>query len=213
MKGILVLVLPALMIFHEHACAQAVVEGKVELRKNPKITVLNQRYEANLDASVVAPDPPTAAIYIEGNFPAPKAPPHAELAQKNLAFVTPLLPVETGTIVSFPNLDDTYHNIFSYSKAKRFDLGRYRGDERPIPSQVFDTPGVVALHCDIHEHMHGVILVLSTPHFTKSDQEGRYRLGGLPPGHYTLKAWVDSKTTYEKPVDLKSGSALHVDFP
>jgi hypothetical protein len=61
--------------------------------------------------------------------------------------------------------------------------------------------------------MHGVILVLSTPHFAKSDQEGHYRLGNLPAGHYTLKAWVDSKTTYEKPVDLKSGSTLHIDFP
>jgi plastocyanin len=213
MKWTSVFVLFALLLSLRHACAQAVVEGKVELRKNAKITVLNQRYQANLDASVVAPDPPTAAIYIEGNFPAAKTAPQAELAQKNLNFVTPLLPIQTGTVVSFPNLDDTYHNIFSYSKTKRFDLGRYRGDERPIPSQVFDTAGVVALHCDIHEHMHGVILVLDTPHFTKSDQEGRYRLGNLPAGHYTLKAWVDSKTTYEKPVDLKSGATLHIDFP
>ena len=203
----------ALLLFHHDARAQAVVEGKVELRKNAKVAVLNQRYQASLDASVIAPDPPTAAIYLEGNFPAPKAPPRAQLAQKNLAFSTPLLPIEVGTVVEFPNQDDTYHNIFSYSKPKRFDLGRYRKDERPVPSQVFDMPGVVALHCDIHEHMHGVILVLNTPHFTKSDTDGRYRLEGLPGGHYTLKAWVDSKTTYERPVDLKPGAVLRADFP
>ena len=133
--------------------------------------------------------------------------------KKKLAFVTPLLAVLVGTAVEFPNEDDTYHNIFSYSKPKRFDLGRYRGEERPIPSQVFDKPGVVALHCDIHDHMHGVILVLETPHFVTTDPDGRYRLSNLPPGRYKLKAWIDSKTTREHEVDLKPGATLHVDFP
>ena len=135
------------------------------------------------------------------------------MTQKNLAFVTPLLLVQVGTTVEFPNLDDTYHNIFSYSKPKRFDLGRYKGDERPIPSQIFDKPGAVVLHCDIHEHMYGIILVLSTPHFARTDPEGRYRLENLPTGRYALKAWVDSKTIYEHPVDLKAGGTLHIDFP
>jgi hypothetical protein len=79
--------------------------------------------------------------------------------------------------------------------------------------QTFDQPGLVVLHCDIHEHMRGAILVLDTPHFTKSDTEGRYKLTGLPSGQYTLKAWVSSKTTLEKTVELKKGEALHVDFP
>ena len=58
------------------------------------------------------------------------------MAQKDLTFVPTLLPVQVGTRVEFPNLDDTYHNIFSFSPAKRFDLGRYRPDEAPIPSVV-----------------------------------------------------------------------------
>jgi len=135
------------------------------------------------------------------------------MAQKDLAFEPMLLPVQTGTKVEFPNFDNTYHNIFSYSAAKRFDLGRYRSDERPIPSEIFDVPGLVTLRCDIHEHMRGIILVLDTPYFVLSDMGGNYRLSGLPAGHYTLKAWLDSKTTRERQVELKSGTALHVDFP
>jgi hypothetical protein len=135
------------------------------------------------------------------------------MAQKDLAFVTPLLPVMVGTKVEFPNQDDTFHNIFSYSQPKRFDLGRYRSDERPIPSQIFDQPGLVTLHCDIHEHMRGLILVLKTPHFARSDTAGHFRLTGLPAGRYVLKAWVSSKTTFERPVELKNGATLHVDFP
>ncbi len=133
--------------------------------------------------------------------------------QKNLTFVPSLLPVQVGTRVEFPNLDDTYHSIFSYSPAKRFDLGRYRPEERPIPSEAFDKPGLVTLRCDIHEHMRGLVLVVETPHFVVSDADGRFRLGGLPLGRYVLKAWVDSKTTREQPVELKNGATAHVDFP
>ena len=128
-------------------------------------------------------------------------------------FVPTLLAVQAGTRVEFPNLDDAYHNIFSYSPAKRFDLGRYRPDERPIPSQLFDVPGLVTLRCDIHEHMRGVILVLDTPHFVMTDPAGNFRLTGLPPGRYTLKAWIDSKTTREHAVELASGGTVRVDFP
>jgi len=72
---------------------------------------------------------------------------------------------------------------------------------------------LVTLRCDIHEHMRGLILVLNTPYFVMTDPEGRFRLGGLPSGHYTLKAWIDSKTTREKTVTLKSGETARVDFP
>ena len=83
------------------------------------------------------------------------------MTQKDLAFRAGLLAIEVGTKVEFPNEDDTYHNIFSYSPAKRFDLGRYPPEENPIPSVVFDKPGLVTLRCDIHEHMRGLILVLA----------------------------------------------------
>jgi plastocyanin len=194
--------------------ADAVVEGRVELPKSHSAPVMNKRYEIVTKGGVLSTNPPIAVVYLEGSFPKPGALPTRQVAQKDLAFVPGLLPVQTGTKVEFPNLDhDTYHNIFSYSPAKRFDLGRYRPDEKPVPSQVFDVPGLVTLRCDVHEHMRGLILVLDTPHFVLTDSDGRFRLSGLPSGHYILKAWVDSRTTLEHPVDLKSGATLHVDFP
>ena len=78
---------------------------------------------------------------------------------------------------------------------------------------MFDQPGLVTLRCDIHEHMRGLILVLNTPYFVMTNTDGRFRLAGVPAGDYTLKAWIDSRTTRQTPVQLKNGETLHVDFP
>ena len=193
--------------------AQATVEGRVELPKSHSAPVMAKRYEIVTHSGVLSTQPPLAVVYLVGPFPKRSSPPARQVAQKDLTFVPSLLPVQVGTRVEFPNLDDTYHSIFSYSPAKRFDLGRYRPEERPIPSQVFDTPGLVTLRCDIHDHMRGLILVLDTPYFVVTGADGRFRLSTLPAGHYTLKAWIDSKTTRERPVELKSGKTLHIDFP
>ena len=193
--------------------AGAAVEGRVELPKSRSAPVQAKRYEIVTKAGVLSTQPPLAVVYLDGNFPRPTSLPIKEFAQKNLTFVPALLPIEVGTRVEFPNLDDTYHNIFSYSPTKRFDLGRYRPEERPIPSVVFDKPGLVTLRCDIHEHMRGLILVLSTPYFVMTDTAGRFRLDNLPPGKYMLKAWIDSRTTREKTLELKDGQTLHVDLP
>ena len=197
----------------ESSFAQATIEGRVELPKTSAAPVMIKRYEIVTKGGVLATKPPLAVVYLEGSFPKKNSQPDTKMLQKELTFVPALLPVQTGTRVAFPNLDDTYHNIFSFSPAKRFDLGRYRPDETPIPSVVFDAPGLVTVRCDIHEHMRALILVLDTPHFVMSDADGRFRLGGLPPGHYTLKAWLSSRTTLERSVELASGSTLHVNLP
>jgi len=193
--------------------ADAVIEGHVELPKTHAAPVMATRYEIVTRGGVLSTQPPLAVVYLDGSFARPASPSTKQVAQKDLTFVPSLLPVQVGTRVEFPNLDDTYHSIFSYSPAKRFALGRYRPEERPIPSEVFDRPGLVTLRCDIHEHMRGLILVLDTPYFIMTNAEGQFRLTGLPAGHFALKAWVDSKTTREQSVELKNGNMLRVNFP
>jgi plastocyanin len=193
--------------------AQATIEGRVELPKTSAAAVIIKRYEIVTNGGIIATKPPLAVVYLEGSFPKRNSTAEKQIVQRDLNFVPAILPVQTGTKVAFPNLDDTYHNIFSFSPAKRFDLGRYRRDERPIPSVVFDVPGLVTVRCDIHEHMRALILVLDTPHFALSDAEGRFRLNGLPAGRYKLKAWLSSRVTLERPVELTGGSTLSVNLP
>jgi plastocyanin len=193
--------------------ADATIEGRVELPKTRPVPVVAKRYEIVTKGGVLAPYPPFGVVWLEGPFQKPAELPVQQMAQKDLAFVTPMLVVRTGTKVEFPNLDDTHHNIFSFSEPKRFDLGRYTKEVRPIPFQVFDKPGLVTLRCDIHEHMRGLVLVLDSPHFVKTDEDGKFRLSGLPAGSYKLKAWISSKTTLEKDVEIKGDASLKVSFP
>ena len=195
------------------ALADATIEGRVTLSNRRAAPVVAQRYEIVTNAGVLSTNPPLAVVYVEDANARSTSTATKQVAQKNLEFAPPLLPVQVGTRVEFPNLDDTYHNIFSYSPAKRFDLGRYRPEEKPAPAVVFDKPGLVTLRCDIHEHMRGLILVLETPHFAVTKEDGSFRLTGLPSGHHTVKAWIDSKTTREKSIDLKDGATTRVDFP
>jgi plastocyanin len=195
------------------ARGEVTIEGMVPLAKSVSAGITPSRYLNKTPGEVAPPEPAVAVVYLEGDFGlSPRTnSPAAQMEQKHFQFAPGILPVQKGTIVEFPNLDDTYHNVFSYSKPKRFDLGRYRKDEKPA-GLIFDKPGVVKLYCEIHEHMRGTILVLETPYFAKSDPAGKYRLEHLPAGKYTLKAWVDEKTVLERPVDLQDGTVLHVDF-
>jgi len=191
--------------------ADAVVEGRVALPKAVVKLVTPPRYENVPPALIGRPEPPVAVVYLEGAPNPAGTSTHAEMAQHRLQFEYGFLPVRVGTAVEFPNHDGLYHNVFSYSKPKRFDLGRYTKGEKP-PAQVFHQPGVVRLNCEIHPHMRATILVLETPYFTRTDTNGNYRLTGLPAGRYTLKAWLEEKNVRSLPVQLSDGAALTVDF-
>ena len=110
--------------------------------------------------------------------------------QRNESFVPHLLAIVAGTTVDFPNNDETYHNVFSLSRAKSFDLGRYAaGKSRPVR---FDRPGIVRVFCDIHSHMSAFILVFAHRYFAETDDDGRYRLDNVPPGTYTVAVWNET---------------------
>jgi plastocyanin len=195
------------------AATTAMVEGIVVLPKAKMVAPSGDRY--GLKAGQIAPPPaPLAVVYLEGTFASVTntvKTNQVQMAQKGFQFSQMVLPVQKGSYVEFPNQDEDYHNVFSYSKTKRFDLGRYRKEEKPAAVQ-FDQPGLVKLYCEIHEHMRANILVLDTPHFVTTTAEGTFKLGNLPAGSYVLKAWLDEKDVRSQPVVLKAGETLKVEF-
>ena len=112
----------------------------------------------------------------------------AVMGQRDHAFVPHILVVQTGTLIEFPNTDTVSHHVYSFSDAKRFELPLYRGDVHP--PLMFDRPGIVTLGCNIHDGMLGYILVVDTPYFMLSDDNGRAQLDALPAGKYVTYAWT-----------------------
>jgi plastocyanin len=137
-------------------------------------------------------------------------PGRAVLDQRDETFVPHVLAITTGTTVDFPNSDRIYHNVFSLSKAARFDLGRYPvGRSKAIR---FDKPGIVRVFCDIHSHMNAFILVFSHPYFALTDAEGRYRIDKIPPGAYNVIAWNEGVASEPRTATVPEGGATELDF-
>jgi plastocyanin len=135
----------------------------------------------------------------------------ATMDQRNETFVPHLLAITVGTVVDFPNSDRIYHNVFSLSKTKRFDLGRYAvGHSKAVR---FDRPGIVRVFCDIHSHMNAFILVFSHRFFGITDDAGRYAIDGVPPGSYTVLAWYEGSVRDQRTVTVTPDSrVVEADF-
>jgi plastocyanin len=128
----------------------------------------------------------------------------AVMDQAHNAFVPHILIVQTGTSVDFPNNDVVSHHVYSFSPAKTFELGLYKGNAHP--PLVFDRPGVVVLGCNIHDGMLGYILVVDTPHFALTDANGALALEALPADGYTVRLW----TPRLRPGDLPPEQSVSV---
>ncbi len=112
---------------------------------------------------------------------------HPVMDQRNLVIIPHILPVIIGTTVDFPNSDALYHNLFSLSPARKFDLGRYpKGSSKSV---AFKNIGEVHIFCDIHPTMSAVVLVLPNHFYSMTDSNGNFRINDIPAGTYTINAW------------------------
>jgi plastocyanin len=155
-----------------------------------------------------------AVVYLEsdeldrGTYPLPDK--HPLLDQKDLQFHPQVLAILVGTTVDFPNRDNLFHNVFSYSEPKDFDLGRYPKDDSR--SVTFGRPGTVRVYCDIHSHMNATILVLRHPYFAMPDEGGNYVIRNIPPGKYRIVLWYDRDAVERRTVEVPGDSSIEVDF-
>jgi plastocyanin len=120
----------------------------------------------------------------------------AEMAQRGRAFVPPVLVVQAGTAVSFPNHDKVRHHVYSFSPAKAFEIKLYGGEV--APAVVFDKPGTVVLGCNIHDRMVAYVHVVDTPYFARTDAQGSARLD-VPAGDHRVQVWHPSLTANQPP--------------
>jgi plastocyanin len=151
-------------------------------------------------------------VYLEGEQKSASDTPAvpAEMEQQNRRFAPDLVVIPAGSPVSFPNFDPIFHNVFSLSKAKSFDLGNYsKGQTRTV---TFPKPGIVAVYCHLHPNMAGTILVTPNQWGVRVDAGGQYTLANVPPGKYTVVAWHKTGGTFRKTIEVIAGRDSEVNF-
>jgi len=133
-----------------------------------------------------------------------------KITQQGAAFSPHVLPILVGTTVEWPNQDEIFHNVFSISEPKEFDLGLYKHPE--LKRVTFDKPGRVDVFCSIHKTMNCVILVLESPYFTATDARNQYAITNVPPGTYRLRAWHERLPSQTREVTVPAAGEVRVDF-
>jgi plastocyanin len=197
------------------AGSHSMISGRVELHGDPPPVAPRPRVAAlgMPPGPIEVVDRRQAVVYLEE---APRRAfeeserGHVVLDQRNESFLPHVLAITVGTTVDFVNSDALYHNVFSLSKAKRFDLGRYpRGQRKSV---LFDSPGVVRVFCEIHSHMSAFILVFAHRYFALTQSDGRYRIEDVPPGNYTVVAWHEGESRASRSVEVRPNESVELDF-
>lgn len=155
-----------------------------------------------------------AVIYVEA-IPAEvnaalaaTAPPPPRLAQRDQMFAPRVAAIAAGGSVDFPNQDPIYHNVFSLSPIKRFDLGKYpKGSSRRVE---FRKTGLVNVYCDIHSNMEAFILVVPNRAYARPAANGDFALPELPAGSYTLHVWHPDLGTQTSTVEVPASGDVVV---
>jgi plastocyanin len=185
-----------------------VIEGVVRVRAAPQRRA-TARYPGGDPGADRIQDVP-AVVYLKGPLPGSSGAGTHTMAQRDKLFEPPLLVVQTGAVVEFPNHDPFFHNVFSYSRAARFDLGRYpQGESKEVR---FEEAGEVKVYCEVHESMRAAIVVVENPYWAQPDEEGRFRIEGVPAGTHTLVGWHVDRGDLEVEVTVTAGGTARVEL-
>jgi plastocyanin len=149
-------------------------------------------------------------VFLEGHSSDASKPIRAELQQRGQRFEPTLLAIPAGSTVSFPNADPIFHNVFSLSGAKKFDLGYYPAGQTRIVK--FDEPGVVQVYCHLHANMYAAIVVVPNHWYTQPADDGAFTLHDVPAGSYDLVAWHISAGYFRRHVEVSATPGPDVEF-
>jgi hypothetical protein len=134
--------------------------------------------------------------------------PDPEMDQKECLFVPRVVLVAAGGTVKFLNSDRLLHNLHSAPKQNpSFNRTQPKGRAILI---TFAKPEIIRLECDLHSWMRGWVVVADHPFYALSDEQGRFRLDGVPPGSYTLQIWHERLGRSSKPVTVTADAATPV---
>lgn len=162
-----------------------------------KIKIIDMEGEPVSDAS-------DAVIFVEGLVNEPyEAKSPVIMSHKGKQFAPRVVPLRKGDHIDFINDDGVYHNVFSLSRVKPFDLGVYPEGTSKVVS--FDDPGLIKIYCNLHPQMISNILVLNNDYYSVTNPKGHFQINNLPLGEYTLRVWHELSREWSQTITIKPG--------
>jgi len=189
------------------------IERKLTPRNVTPVAGLYQRgsavaLESDTHESALDYERSHVVVYLEGAKNS--TPVTVQMEQHNRQFSPDLVVIPAGSAVSFPNFDPIFHNVFSLSKPKSFDLGNYsKGQTRMV---TFAKPGIVAVYCHLHPNMTGTIVVTPNQYAARVGATGEFSLADVPPGKYTVVAWHKTGGTFRQTIEVTAGKDAEANF-
>jgi plastocyanin len=191
------------VIVKQRLTKQRVTVAPTFYQRGPAVDLRSDAHDAPL-----ASERARVVVYLEGEFPTDGI--SATMEQKDRRFVPELLVVPVGSTVSFPNLDQIFHNVFSLSKPKSFDLGNYPKDH--TRTVTFTKPGVEFVNCHLHPNMSAAIVVTPNGWRATADRDGHFVLRDVPAGPYTVVAWHKAAGYFKQVVRVVPNRGASVEF-
>jgi plastocyanin len=194
------------------AMQASAVEGRVEIGIPISTKRATNTYSRSVQGAKLAPvsEVRNVVVYLKDAPKRASAPVKAVIHQQDENFLPRVVAVPVGSTVEFPNDDPIYHNVFSLSRVKSFNLGKYpKGQTRAV---TFDKPGLVKVFCEIHSHMSATVMVFDHPWFAVPGADGRFELPAVPPGDRQITAWHERLGDTTLHIKVEAGRPTAADF-
>jgi plastocyanin len=138
------------------------------------------------------------------NFPSPV------IDQKKCSFVPHVLLMKPGEL-KLGNTDLCLHNVHILTFANR--EANKAIPPGAVPQEVtLARPDVVKVRCDVHKWMGAYVIVAKNPYYVITEAGGRFRLEGVPAGHYHLKVWQETLGELNQDITVEGAKSTEATF-
>ena len=152
-------------------------------------------------------------VKVEGSFPATPVPSQpVEIDQTACIYRPRMVGARVGQLLRVKNGDNWLHNVHSdSSKRNAFNQSTPKAGMQ-VDFTLRDEE-MLRIGCDVHRWMTAWVGVVAHPYFAVSEGKGgTFTIANVPAGKRTVTAWHEAFGTLTKPVEVKDGQTVTVDF-
>ena len=151
-------------------------------------------------------------VYVSaGDQPAPPPAEPVRYDQKGCQYIPHVAAMQVNQPLDIYNNDPSSHNIHPLARVNPEWTKSQPKGAPPIHTK-WEKPEFIPVKCNIHPWMHGWFVVLATPHYAVTGDDGAFTLAGLPPGKYTVTAWHEQFGTQSQEVTISDNETKTVNF-